>query len=1142
VAAEGSAAVAPADREALKRELFRLWDRDGDGALKKSELLQLARATGFDGTDQEWDVEYPDMCAEKGCMPETGLPEEAVMALLDDDSDVGCYFTDAELAEIMREALARCGDDVAKASPGPAASTVAATGSPIAEASPSGSGAGDSPMPEAAGATDADDERGALKRRLFALWDRDKDGFLKKDELLLLARATGFEGSVEEWEEAEYPKMCAENGCLPDDGLAAASVMALLDDDSENGCYFSNDELREILDEAVASTAAPMEVEATAGGSSSSSSSSTGVLEKKEQRDSLKRKLFRLWDQDKDGFLNGSEMMQVALATGFDGTDEEWAAEFQAMCEERKIQPEKGLPKASVLALLDDESEQGAFLPTEELKRLVEVLQGGEPDPEDEEEFKVTVVRDAKGKAGFSVRQADLLITNLTRAKELQPMQNGDVILAVNGSPISCFADYTKAAHGAKEFVVTIRRPRHYEDADAWAGARPGYCFKLGEHGLGYYRDVRDGVFAVMTGVQEFHPSKHFEGEWTGYVFKRGHLGVGYYLDRVSRMHLKRRLFELWDTDRDGRLNKQEACQFARDSGFTGEFQEFEQEFERMCKTRQCDPAQGLSQNAVSDMLEDKTDRGCYIPSDAMGELIAQIEKALASGKRSAPTTSTTPLVEIPIARLKALAKLHGVSLAGCVEKSEIVETLRKAGVADQGAAAVAAAAEKHFAAGNSSKDQQAASEERGATAKRISLCDEKGELRKNSVVKMAGCVGWIGEDSTWFDAFAKVFKDSGCTTKGEMSVVAVMALAEAAKQHLLEKNVGASDVGDESAKKKQKVLPPKKKDVERKCEACEGATKELATRYCQNCKAFLCKACDDENHITPLLKKHRRVSAHSSSGYAVGIVIPVYKQLSAMSVAELKDLAKKHKVDIAACVEKKDIVATLEKNDVKVEVPQEASSIPDGPNSLPTQEATGQKKVTPPGKKAPPEKPGDIKPMIKPKPGMQETAKLLEVYQEYKDRMAPGTQWELQTGVALWRNDFGWERTVYINAKTPSGWPSIIEVLEYGERRLKVRGMGINRSTGTFVGQKWQMGWLEVALLVDKDTGELLATPNTKTGQIIDPKPKAGTGKKVLPKSHPESKESQKEKEGASKDPEAGSAKPEGLEKADVFSKSEDF
>lgn len=54
-----------------------------------------------------------------------------------------------------------------------------------------------------------------------------------------------------------------------------------------------------------------------------------------------------------------------------------------------------------------------------------------------------------------------------------------------------------------------------------------------------------------------------------------------------------------------------------------------------------------------------------------------------------------------------------------------------------------------------------------------------------------------------------------------------------------------------------------------------------------------MCQKCDDENHTTPLLKKHKRVSAHSSSGFAVGQHIPaakVFKNLSTLSVAELKD------------------------------------------------------------------------------------------------------------------------------------------------------------------------------------------------------------------------------------------------------------
>lgn len=124
------------------------------------------------------------------------------------------------------------------------------------------------------------------------------------------------------------------------------------------------------------------------------------------------------------------------------------------------------------------------------------------------------------------------------------------------------------------------------------------------------------------------------------------------------------------------------------------------------------------------------------------------------------------------------------------------------------------------------------------AGAKQVSLCDDKGALKKDDALKMAACVGWIGEEGVWFEAFSKVFKDSGCSTKGEMTVVAAMALAEAAKFQLLERDLGEADTGDGMAKKKQKVAPPQKKELERKCEGCEGATKALALFYCQNCKA----------------------------------------------------------------------------------------------------------------------------------------------------------------------------------------------------------------------------------------------------------------------------------------------------------------
>lgn len=1087
---------AGSERELLKRQLFAAWDRDGDHALKKHELLQLARATGYEGTEEEWLEEYPCMCSEKGCKAEDGLHEAAVMELLDDKSDNGCYFNDEELQDICREAQ----NQVAS--------------SPVESPSPSTATPATSPTPAVAClGVPSYNERLALKCRLFKFWDQDDDGFLKSHELLKLARATGYDGENEEWE-AEYPQMCKEKGCSAASGMSKEAVLDLLDDDGDDGCYFSDEELREMLAEAGISLDDHMEVDEVEGGSSSSQAPALN-------RNMLKRKLFRHWDVDKDGRLNEEEMKQVALATEFDGSAEDWKVEFQAMCEERRVSPQEGFPRSVVFELLDDTSDQGAHLPTDAIKRLCDGF-GDDGDPETDQIFKVRVKRGNDGKAGYSVRKGDLLVFGVERQRNLAPMQYGDVIVAVDGAPVTCFEEYLKAAHGVKEFSVSIKRPREFEDAEIFSNAKPGYVFKLGVHGLGYYRDCYNGRYGLMTGTQEFFNSRTFQGAWEGFVYKLGPSGLGYYLDKVSRSYLKKRIFRLWDVDKDSKLSKQEALQFARDVGFSGSWEKWQKEYEEMCSFRQCDPKSGLTETAVYDILDDETDKGCFLTSADMGVLIERISKALASTKEKMDLAdiagTSVPLVEIPIVRLKALAKLHNVSLIGCVEKSEIVEALQRMGLQDGSAASMAKEAERQCS--EASKGSQEETKERGAFNKKIKLVDTDGTLKKEDAVKMASCVGWVGPDDVWCRVFSEVFKDQGGFQIKEMTIAAVMALAETTKCKLLRADQGVADTG-EPPKKKAKVLPPQRK-IDHKCEACEKEPKELATLYCTNCKAYLCGACDEENHATKLLKKHVRTKVDGMGASSPEKNAETVREFTSMTVAELKALAKKTCVDISKTVEKKDIISVLEgagiKPPIEADVKAKAKAKA-GPNGVPTKEEQKQ---------------GDIRPSR----AAQDQARddeLQEMYVEHRAKMAPGSQWVLQTGIALWRTDAGRERTVFINAKTTSGWPSVIEVLEYGSRRIKVRGMGVDRKTGRLAGQKWAIGWIDIAHLVNKDTGELLATPNMTTGKVFEPAPKKGSGVLVLPR---KMTQELKEKAAASADPEVGESKPQVMETTNVFSK----
>ena len=85
-----------------------------------------------------------------------------------------------------------------------------------------------------------------------------------------------------------------------------------------------------------------------------------------------------------------------------------------------------------------------------------------------------------------------------------------------------------------------------------FAGAKPGYYFKKGPKGVGYYVDKnaprskkssaaetpakKSSVFSIPREQADFQPAKKFAGAKKGFVFKKGPKGLGYYLDRPPKV------------------------------------------------------------------------------------------------------------------------------------------------------------------------------------------------------------------------------------------------------------------------------------------------------------------------------------------------------------------------------------------------------------------------------------------------------------------------------------------------------------------------------------------------------------------------------------------------------------------------------
>ena len=85
-----------------------------------------------------------------------------------------------------------------------------------------------------------------------------------------------------------------------------------------------------------------------------------------------------------------------------------------------------------------------------------------------------------------------------------------------------------------------------------FTGAKPGYYFKKGPKGVGYYVDKnaprskkssaaetpakKSSVFSIPREQADFQPAKKFAGAKKGFVFKKGPKGLGYYLDRPPKV------------------------------------------------------------------------------------------------------------------------------------------------------------------------------------------------------------------------------------------------------------------------------------------------------------------------------------------------------------------------------------------------------------------------------------------------------------------------------------------------------------------------------------------------------------------------------------------------------------------------------
>jgi len=367
-------AAAASARASLVRAVFAACDLDGDGRLTEQELRSFARGTGFDGSAEEWAEEYETLCTEHGSSPAEGLDEESFARLVDDESDSGCYCTEEELRAML--------EDLRKKAPQPAASSARPA---LAAARPSPAQAAQPSVAPAAPAVATPQERSARDAaiaELFRKCDVDRDGHLSVVEMRTFAELTGFEGGHTEWAE-EFELLCAESRVDPARGISLELFNQFVNDQSDNGQYCTDEELRDMNGKLAASRPPP----GLGGTPPVAPQQPPGQppqpmqlppprppLEQR-SREMLIEDTFALCDQDRDSRLQAAEMRTFAGFVGFEGNDAEWADEYLALLGESRTNPAEGVGLAFFKELVNDQSDNGCFCTDDELRQLVLSLQ-----------------------------------------------------------------------------------------------------------------------------------------------------------------------------------------------------------------------------------------------------------------------------------------------------------------------------------------------------------------------------------------------------------------------------------------------------------------------------------------------------------------------------------------------------------------------------------------------------------------------------------------------------------------------------------------------------------------------------------------------------------------------------------------------
>eukprot|EP00930_Biecheleria_cincta_P092427 TRINITY_DN8233_c0_g1_i1.p1 TRINITY_DN8233_c0_g1~~TRINITY_DN8233_c0_g1_i1.p1 ORF type:complete len:2246 (+),score=491.91 TRINITY_DN8233_c0_g1_i1:182-6919(+) len=618
-AAPSGSMGAAANRVQLISDVFKALDVDGDGHLSSAEMRPFALHTGFDGSDVDWLEEFRSLCSEAGSSRGMALPH--FKRLVDDTSDNGCYCSDEELRDLLNKSKKS-----QKSQPP------------------------NFPPPPAPAQNKDLDSRAQLVESVFHALDTNKDGQLSANEMRPFATHTGFDGSDHDWAE-EFKALCAEGGSAHSVNLA--HFRRLVDDSSDNGCYCSNDEL-----ESIRGKLPPVQVSLAKAPVVADDRSQPPVAQDADNRRELLRAVFNGLDTDCDGCLSAKEMRPFATHTGFDGSDQDWADEFELLCAESGSA--QGVNLMHFEKLVNDSSDDGCYCTSDELKSLLGKLprqppatakpSGPRPPPPAPTESGDARKPSQLGQPPATAKPSE----PEPRPPPLAPTDSGD-----SQKRTELIREVFGALDGDKDGHLTAVEMKPFaihtgfagSDQD-WADEFKELCAESGAAPKGVSLaqfenlvndDSDNGCYCAFDELQSMLDKLPKPSNQPA-VQPAVTAQVPAVVDaRSRRQGVVRQIFLLLDKNEDGRLSAQEMRPFAVHTGFDGNEQDWTEEFGLLCR-ESGSSSEGVSLEVFERIVDDDSENGCHCSDDELESLLDQLSKQQPSVEISAVTLPPRPV------------------------------------------------------------------------------------------------------------------------------------------------------------------------------------------------------------------------------------------------------------------------------------------------------------------------------------------------------------------------------------------------------------------------------------------------------------------------------------------------------------------